>query len=131
MLRKRGSSPKFLVFNTALLSAQINKTYIEATKDKELWGRLVESVVGSYLLNSIRGTQISLYYWREGDKEVDFVLQHGDKLTAIEVKTNNDDLKRSGMDEFVRNFKPSKVILVGPKGIALQDFITKPIAEWI
>ena len=86
-IRTRASSPKFQVYNTALMSAQSGKSFEEAKNDKDFWGRLTESAVGAYLLNEIRGTQIELYYWREGDKEVDFVLKKGDFVTAIEVKT--------------------------------------------
>jgi len=88
-VRRRGSSPKFAVYNTALMSAQSNKTFNEAVQDRAFWGRLVESSVGAHLLNGIRGTQIELFYWREGDNEVDFVLKHGDVITAIEVKSKN------------------------------------------
>lgn len=130
-LRQRGSSPKFLVFNTALMSAQINKTFNEATADSNFFGRLIESTIGAHLINSIRGTQIKLFYWREGDKEVDFVLQHGRNLSAIEVKSNNELLKKSGMDLFVKKFKPKKVLLVGEQGIPIIEFMSKPITNWV
>jgi hypothetical protein len=45
------------------------KTNKEVREDHSFWGRLVESTVGAHLLNSIRGTRIELFYWREGDKE--------------------------------------------------------------
>ncbi|MBI5346317.1 MAG: ATP-binding protein [Chlamydiae bacterium] len=125
--RKRGSSPKLAVFNTALMSAQSTLSYKEAKEDFSFWGRLVESAVGAHLLNAIRGTLIECYYWREQDKEVDFVLQYGHFICAIEVKTGFEKLKQSGMDSFKEKFKPSKIILVGPQGIPLQDFLSIPI----
>ena len=130
-VRQRGSSPKFAVFNTALISAQSNKSFSEAQLDRSFWGRLVESTVGAHLLNSIRAAQIELSYWRQGDLEVDFVLKHGDSITAIEVKSNTDTINRSGMDLFVKEFKPSRVLLVGDKGIPLADFLASPLTDFI
>lgn len=130
-VRKRSSTPKFIVFNTALMSAQSGKTYSEVMHDPETNGKFIESLVGMYLVNSIRGTQIKLYYWREGDKEVDFVLQLGEKVTAIEVKSNNDKFKKSGIDLFVQKFKPTKVLLVGTQGVQVLDFISTPITDWL
>lgn len=130
-VRQRGSSPKLAVFNTALMSAQSNKTFNQAIEDRAYWGRLVESSIGAYLLNSIRGTQIELSYWREGDNEVDFVLKHGDNITAIEVKSGSKNFERSGIDLFVKEFKPNRVLLVGDQGISIADFLTSPITNFI
>ena len=130
-VRQRGSSPKFAVFNTALMTAQSSLSFEDARRDRSFWGRLIESTVGAHLLNSIRGTQIELFYWREGDKEVDFVLKYGDKITAIEVKSGAENFRRSGIDRFVKEFKPDKVLLVGEKGVPVSDFLEKPIMKWI
>jgi uncharacterized protein len=123
-VRRKGSSPKFAVFNTALLSAQSGKSFFEAMADRAFLGRLIESTVGAHLLNSIRGTQIELFYWREGDREVDFILQLGDKLIAIEVKSGQESLHHSGIDAFVKQFKPNRILLVGDQGIPLESFLS-------
>lgn len=47
IIRKRGSSPKFQVYNNPLITSQGNDTYEEAIINPELWGRLVESSVGT------------------------------------------------------------------------------------
>lgn len=125
-VRKKGSSPKFAVFNTALISAQSGKSYHEARADHSFWGRLVESTVGAHLLNGIRGTQIELFYWREGDKEVDFVLRQGEKLIAIEVKSGSATFRRSGIDSFVKQFNPDRILLVGQNGLPLEHFLSTP-----
>lgn len=127
-VRRKGSSPKFAVYNTALLSAQSGKNFFEAMADRIFLGRLIESAVGAHLLNSIRGTQIELFYWREGDREVDFVLQLGEKVIAVEVKSNKDFFRHSGIDAFVKQFQPSRILLVGEQGIPLETFLsTHPI----
>lgn len=130
-VRRKASSPKFSVYNTALFNALSGKSFIEAMADRAFLGRLIESSVGAYLLNSIRGTRIELFYWREGDKEVDFVLKSGDKLTAIEVKNGPEIMPRSGINAFVKHFEPTKIILVGPQGIPLESFISAPIDSWL
>ncbi|MDE3045767.1 MAG: ATP-binding protein [Verrucomicrobiota bacterium] len=122
-VRQKGSSPKFTVFNTALMTAQMAKTFTEARRDTDYWGRLTESAVGAHLLNSIRGTPIQLFYWREGDAEVDFVLQQGETMIALEVKSSGKSLKRSAIDSFTKQFHPKRILLIGEKGIPLQQFL--------
>jgi predicted AAA+ superfamily ATPase len=130
-VRQRNSSPKFAVFNTALMTAQTNKTFKEARADHAFWGRLIESTIGAHLLNSIRGTHIEVSYWREEDKEVDFILKRGDSITAIEVKSGQEGFNRSGIDLFVKDFKPNRVLLVGEQGISIEHFLKKPITDFI
>ncbi len=128
-VRQKGSSPKFAVFNTALMAAQSSKTYKEARKDTAYWGHLIESVVGAHLLNAIQGTQVELFYWREGDKEVDFILKQGKLITAIEVKSNRESVKQSGIDLFIKNFPLSRLVLVGEQGIPLEKFLQTPLQD--
>ncbi len=90
------------------MSAQSSKTFQEAEKDPIFWGHLVESAVGAHLLNSIRGTQIELYYWREKDEEIDFVLKSGDSIIGIEVKSNKSLIQRSASDLFIQNLSLEK-----------------------
>lgn len=123
-VRKKGSSPKFSVYNNALMSAQSGKNFLEAMSDRAFLGRLIESAVGAHLLNGIRGTQIELTYWREGDKEVDFVLKLGDKVIALEVKSGQESMQRSAIDSFVKQFNPDRILLVGDQGIPLETFLS-------
>ncbi len=128
--RARGSSPKLQVFNTALLNAQSGKAFHEAKADKEYWGRLTESAVGAYLLNSIRGTQIELFYWREGNYEVDFVLKKGEDLIAIEVKSGTNLGSVSGLGAFKKAFNPKKLLIVGNNhGFSLETFLQAPLSQ--
>lgn len=125
-MRQKGSSPKFCVYNTALMSAQKGKSFYEAKKDSSYWGRLTESAVGSHLLNE---KNLELFYWREGDQEVDFVARRGNTMIAIEVKSGADPLKHSGIDLFCEKFQPAKVYLVGKEGIPVADFLATPVAK--
>jgi predicted AAA+ superfamily ATPase len=103
-VRQRGASPKFAVYNTALMSSQCGKTFKEAKEDPMFWRRLVESAVGAHLLNAIRGSDMELFYWREKDKEVDFVLRQGKRLISIEVKSSPHNFDKTGVDLFMEKF---------------------------
>lgn len=129
-VRQRGSSPKFQVQNTALLSALSTYSFQEARQDPEFWGRLLESTVGAYLINQIRGTSIQLFYWRAGNQEVDFVLQWGSKLVAIEVKSGRTPSSLPGIESFQRQFNPDKILLIGAQGILPERFLSTPIEHW-
>ncbi|NGX38635.1 MAG: hypothetical protein K1000chlam2_01811 [Chlamydiae bacterium] len=128
--RTKRTSPKFQVLNTALMSAQSGKTFEEAQKDREFWGRLVESSVGAHLLNSAKGTQIGVYYWRERNEEVDFVLKKGKKLISIEVKSGSKKGCLSGLNSFKKAFNPLRTLLVGDHGEKLESFLQTPVETW-
>ena len=72
-IRQRASSPKFQVFNMALMSALSNMQHQAIIGQPEIYGRWVESAIGTHLLNQSITEGINLYYWREGNHEVDFV----------------------------------------------------------
>jgi uncharacterized protein len=130
-LRQRGSSPKLLVLNTALMSVQSHISYAVARSQPDLWGRLVESAVGAHLMNSAAGTDTRVSYWRESDREVDFVLQHGKSITAIEVKSGRSGKNSAGIDRFGELYRPQRSLLIGADGIPLLDFLSKPAADWV
>jgi hypothetical protein len=130
-VRQRGSSPKLQVLNTALMSAMDPRSIAEARQDGDYWGRLVESSVGAHLFNSSFGTSIAVTYWRERNSEVDFVLEQGKTLVAIEVKSGGRRDTMPGMDAFARKFKPKRKLLVGGQGIRLDDFLSQPASHWL
>jgi len=130
-LRQRGSSPKLLVLNTALMSAQSHLTLHTAKLDHELWGRIVESTVGAHLVNASVGTNVQVFYWREGTKEVDFVLKEGKSVTAIEVKSGRRRENVQSLDSFMSLYRPKRVLLVGTGGIPLDEFLESLPSDWL
>lgn len=122
IIRKRGSSPKFQVYNNALITSQHNDTYEKTIIHPGSWGRLVESSVGTHLLNHSISERYNLYYWREGHHEVDFVLEKGDKVIGLEVKSGI-KAENAGMGVFAGKFHPEKVLLVGTGGIPYNEFL--------
>jgi uncharacterized protein len=131
LARQRASSPKLQILNTALMSAQDSRSIEEVRKDGDAWGRLVESCIGAHLFNSSFGTDISVFYWRERNHEVDFVLEQGKTTVAIEVKSGGRRGSLPGMAAFASRFNPKHQLLAGGQGIALEEFLSKPAAYWL
>jgi predicted AAA+ superfamily ATPase len=125
VVRKRSSSPKFQVYNTALISAQSDKPFSEIKNDPRSWGRIVESAVGAHLLNASAGGKYNLHYWREQNQEVDFVLEKNGKCLALEVKSG-EEKNLTGLSAFIKKFKPEKQILISPQGLSWQEFLRIP-----
>jgi hypothetical protein len=62
---------------------------------------------------------------------VDFILQEGKTMVAIEVKSGGRRESLPSIEAFVRQFKPKRQFLVGGQGIALEQFLSKPAAHWL
>ena len=122
VVRQRSSIPKLQVYNSALLTSQSGTTYGDATVNPSLWGRLAESSVGAHLLNHSVMERYQLYYWREGNHEVDFVLKKGDKVVGLEVKSGSHAANK-GMDVFDKKYHPNKMYIIGTSGISFDDFL--------
>jgi predicted AAA+ superfamily ATPase len=119
------------VFNTALMTAQGGVSLDEMRASPELWGRLAESAVGAHLANEASVHGATLHYWRDGNREVDFVYRSGRRYAAIEVKSGRDDEATRGLSAFADRFKPSRTLVVGSGGVPFEEFLTSPAARWL
>lgn len=130
--RRRGSSPKLAVLNTALVTSRAGASPERVRTDPAVWGRLVESAVGAHLLNTAPADGLSVSWWREGPDEVDFVLHAGGRITAVEVKSTFSSETR-GIGSFQRHFPRSRALVVGPGSgsIPLETFLSRPAAAWL
>ena len=126
-VRRRGSSPKLIVLNTALMTATSGLTYAEAKRDSDFWGRLVESAVGAHLINS----QLDAFYWRSRNLEVDFVSRRGKTIAALEVSSGRRKAGLPGLAEFARLYRPRRMLLVGAQGIPVSEFLGEPADRWV
>lgn len=129
--RLRGSSPKWMPINTALLTALSNRSYKEWRNSPVDWGRLVEVAVGAHLVNSASLEGVEVYYWRDGNNEVDFVLRRGNAITAIEVKSGLRHTGSRGLAAFKTLYPAAKTLVIGPAGIALDDFFEMPLLKLV
>ena len=125
----RTSHPKLIVHNTSLMTARSGYSFSEAKADQNYWGRLVETAVGAHLLNTASRNQ-RVYYWRDKDLEVDFILTRAGIIRPIEVKSGTSNVHRKGLDGFQSRYGGSEPIIVGEKGIPLGEFLLRPATEW-
>jgi len=114
-----------------LMTAQSGLSLAETRGDRQLWGRLVESAVGAHLANAAAGGTCDLFYWRERNREVDFVVRAGKRLVAIEVKSGRARDTLPGMAAFDEAFRPMRKLLVGGDGIPVDEFLSQPVAHWM
>jgi predicted AAA+ superfamily ATPase len=129
--RTRGSSPKLQVLNTALMTVTTGASLEEARSDRELHGRLVESAVGAHLANAAAAGECELFYWRDRGQEVDFIVRSRNRLVAIEVKSGRAPQAHSGTAAFAGAFKVKRTLLVGGDGISVEDFLGRPVRDWL
>ena len=127
--RKRGSSPKLILWNNALISALSTRTFEETMADEGSWGRRVENAVGAHLCNGLPLTNYEITYWRDAGYEVDFVVSSGPDTWAIEVKSGRSG-KSGGLQRFRAKYPKAKLLLVGEAGIPLERFFNEPANVW-
>ena len=128
--RRRASSPKLNVLNMALMSAVSGYSKAEAQADRSYRGRMVESAVGAHLHNTASPV-CHVHYWRDGTNEADFVLERGERLAAIEVKSGTVPGMARGMAAFKKNFGNCRQLLIGDRGIPLAEFLSYPAEHWL
>ena len=131
VVRQRASSPKLQVYNNALLGCHWLAQGLglaQAQARPEIWGRLVESAVGADLLarqlkHSIGQPQI--FYWNKGPKEVDYILNAGGELWALEVKSGKAPGKLPGLDAFCKLYPEARPLIVGSGGMELDRWMMR------
>ncbi len=129
-IRQRQSPPKFQVLNNALLNAQGAHGFEDAKADRSRWGRIVESAVGAHLLNTA-DADTQVFYWRESNLEVDFVVQRRGRLAAIEVKSGQAAQRQPGLDEFCKRHPEAARWVVGSETLPVAEFLMEPVAYWV
>jgi uncharacterized protein len=123
IIRKKTSIPKFQVYNNALRNVYSEFNFTEAQQNGKVWGRIYESAIGAHLLNYVGRDGLQLYYWREGNDEVDFILERNRQTIAIEVKSGK-DTKNTGLELFRQKYNPKSCFYVGTGGMPAEDFLS-------
>lgn len=103
-IKVKSSSPKILPLSPCLYFLTILDNY-----SKEERGRVFELIVGGQLVR----TGLEIYYWREKNHEVDFVLKEGRKIWAIEVKSGRKK-NLNGLEKFKSHFPHAKLVIITP-----------------
>ena len=128
LARRRASIPKLQVYNNALKMVYSPLTFEEVLVDRKSWGRIIESCIGAYLVSQSFVHRFEVFYWRERDDEVDFILRKKSSVIAIEVKSNAEK-KTAGLEKFKQLFQPKKAFIVGDGGISIEDFLSMDIRK--
>lgn len=121
--RRYNSIPKYQVYNSALRSVYCDESFNEVIEDPKLWGRYVESAIGAHLVSQAGIVGYKVYYWRERNEEVDYILVRNRKKVAIEVKTGRRTTNK-GLTTFASSYKPHRSIVVGSGGLSVEEFLT-------
>ncbi len=126
--RRKASIPKFQVYNNALMRVYSPLSFEQAILDRKEWGHIFESGVGAYLVNQAFEHRLEVFYWRERNDEVDFILRKKGVVVAIEVKSNAEK-KTEGLEKFRQKFNPHASFIVGEGGICVEDFFSMDIKK--
>jgi hypothetical protein len=135
-VKQKSSTPKLLALDNALVSAISGQRYAETKKNKPLWGRMVENMVGAKLYPVLLEKGGALFYWRERQYEMDYVVNMGNRLIAIEVKSSVPKQIENNFKAFKQRYKKAELVLIssaektamkGVKCITLDQFFLDPI----
>lgn len=121
--RKYNSIPKFQVYNNALRNVYMEEDFLQAIQDSKIWGRYAESAIGAYLVSNAAIHDYKVYYWRNKQDEVDFVLRRRQRTVALEVKTGR-RTTNTGLKVFGESYKPFRSLVVGSGGVSVEEFLT-------
>ena len=126
--RRKASIPKLQVYNNALKTVYSPISFEHAIIDRKSWGRIFESNIGAYLVSQSFIHHFDVFYWRERDFEVDYILRKNNTLIAIEVKSNAEK-RTEGLEKFRQLFNPKSAFIIGDGGISAEDFFTMDIRK--
>lgn len=136
-IKQRASIPKLIVMDNALISAMSGRKFREVERDKVFWGRMLENAVGAKLYAILQEKGADLFYWRQRQEEIDYVIKIGDRLIAIEVKSGIPRRAAPCLAVFTRRYKKAKPIIISPtedlrgkekamKSITIEEFFSRP-----
>lgn len=124
--RRKASIPKLQVYNNALKTVYCPLSFEQAIIDRKVWGNIFESGIGAYLVSQAFIHRFEVFYWRERNDEVDFILRKNGTVVAIEVKSNAEK-QTEGLNKFRMLFNPQSSFIVGDGGINTEEFLCMDI----
>ncbi len=122
---------KFKMYNldTGILGAMLNISSDIITTP----GRLFTEYNGAFIENFVAMEMVAmgaeeLYYWTSGNKaEIDFVIQKGDKILPVEVKSGMNRNKKS-LQSYISKYTPDLAFRISPRNFTKDDnFINIPL----
>jgi len=89
----------------------------------------LESAIGAHLLSAAEENDYKVFYWRERNDEVDYIIATDDGCVALEVKSGRRKMN-SGMKEFAKVFHPQHAYIIGTGGVSFEDFLKTDVVQW-
>jgi len=130
LIRTKSSIPRFQAHNNALVSSATNIDFYNAMLNPAYWGNVVENSVGGYLVQQANEhPNIDLFYWRDGNEEIDFVVSVAGKIIGIEVKSGDEFISSKSREKFLRMFPDAKLLLIGKNGIPFETFMNATLMD--
>lgn len=90
-LKRVIKSPKIYTTDTGVLSYLLQINSKQRFENSAFKGHIIETFVYNELVkaNTYANNKVGLFYYRTSDKkEIDFILEYGDKIIAIEIKSS-------------------------------------------
>jgi len=91
----------------------------------QAFGKIIENVVYNVLAQKYKGNSMNevLSFWRQGEKEIDFLVNQGDKQLPIEVKFSNNISSRDLMPttDYMRKKKTNFGIVVTKSELSKKE----------
>ena len=130
-VRQRNSSPKWLPLNTALMTSLSGESFEDWRSRPDRWGRLVEVAAGGRLFFETRRLGAELFWWRDGNHEVDYVVKRGRSVLAVEVKSGARPRHLPGLGRFQALWPGTRALCVGEGGEGLAEFLAAPLERYL
>ncbi|OGI18505.1 MAG: hypothetical protein A3B68_07100 [Candidatus Melainabacteria bacterium RIFCSPHIGHO2_02_FULL_34_12] len=134
-IKQKGSTPKIIVLDNGIISSMSGSDFKSTIKDKTTWGRFLENAVGSKLYSLAMNSGGELFYWKERDYEVDYILKLGNKIYAIEVKSGISKKLPAALSIFKKRYGTASLITISNSktqksepvsNINIEDFFRNP-----
>ena len=89
--------------------------------------------MGAHLANAAAAGDVrSSFYWRERNRGGRLRrARRARPLVAIEVKSGRAPDTLPGLRVFAETFKPRRTLLVGNEGVPLEEFLSRPVVDWL
>lgn len=109
--------------DTGLLCAMAGLAEKSLTTKNLTGSGFIGALAENYVAKSLKAAGYTLYYWEsKGKAEVDFVIQTGEHVIPVEVKSS-DNVRSRSLGEFVRRYSPPFSYRVSEKNFGNENNI--------
>ena len=117
------SSFKLYMADTGLLIMKSGLAYQTVLSNLKADNIFLGSLAENYVAQELASKNYPLFYWEsKGIAEIDFVLQDGEKIIPVEVKSGTHTRSKS-LSLFVKKYKPGYSIRISAKNFGFENNI--------